>query len=89
MALFKSMKKTATTAGTIIPGMIVPIRLDRGKLGAYFKRESSSLGGMLFGNLDLSRLRSRRAARSERPTGKGDLSSLRRGVVSPGDDRGE
>jgi hypothetical protein len=36
MALFKSMGKTATTAGTIIPGTIVLIRLDRPKLRAYF-----------------------------------------------------
>jgi hypothetical protein len=28
MALFKSMAKTADTAGTIFPGTIVPIRLE-------------------------------------------------------------
>jgi hypothetical protein len=92
MALFKSMEKTATTAGTIIPGMIVPIRLDRPKLGAYFNRRGNvkaQRSGDCFANFDLSGLRSWRAARSGRPTGKGDLSSLRRGMVSSGNNRVE
>jgi hypothetical protein len=31
IALFKSMAKTADTAGTIFPGTIVPIRLEPGQ----------------------------------------------------------